>query len=405
MKLFRYDKLNRIKQMQTAEQFQSMSGWEPVSDNYSTEYEYDWNGNLLSLRRNDKYGQIMHDIAYHYPNAANNRLGSITATGLNSGSYRYDAIGNLVRDNAEGLTVSWNALGKVDSICRNGHLLSRFRYSPTGQRQVKMADGDTVFYIHDATGNVMCVYQLKNDTLSATERYMYGGKRLGMFGQQVWIVAGGTAGMSDSSTIGARTYELTDHLGNVTATILDRKRPVLNSYGNMVYIPLIVSYTDYYPFGYPISDRSYYNGGYRYFFNGQEADNEVLGEGALHAFEYRMHDTRLGRFWSVDPLAGKFPWNSVYAFAENRVVDGKELEGLEFISVNNSGVNPEAYENSDGTYNFKYPKCNHKVSYVETWEMNRDYRLNKEKQRKQLRKQQREQLKERRREIRREQYM
>ena len=301
MKLFRYDKLNRIKQMQTAEQFQSTSGWEPVSDNYSTEYEYDWNGNLLSLRRNDKYGQIMHDIAYHYPNAANNRLGSITATGLNSSSYRYDAIGNLVRDNAEGLTVSWNALGKVDSICRNGLLLSRFRYSPTGQRQVKMADGDTVFYIHDATGNVMCVYQLKNDTLSATERYMYGSKRLGMLGQQVWIVAGGTAGMSDSSTIGARTYELTDHLGNVTATILDRKRPVLNSYGNMVYIPLIVSYTDYYPFGYPISDRSYYFGGYRYFFNGQEADNEVFGDGVSLTAEFWQYDTRLGRRWNVDP--------------------------------------------------------------------------------------------------------
>ena len=74
-------------------------------------------------------------------------------------------------------------------------------------------------------------------------------------------------------------------------------------------------------------------GGYRYFFNGQEADNEVLGEGALHAFEYRMHDTRIGRFWSVDPLAGKFPWNSVYAFAENRVVDGMELEGLEYLDA------------------------------------------------------------------------
>ena len=70
-------------------------------------------------------------------------------------------------------------------------------------------------------------------------------------------------------------------------------------------------------------------GGYRYFFNGQEGDNEVLGEGTLHAFEYRMHDTRTGRFWSVDPLAGKFPWNSVYAFAENKVVEGRELEGLE----------------------------------------------------------------------------
>ena len=76
--------------------------------------------------------------------------------------------------------------------------------------------------------------------------------------------------------------------------------------------------------------QSYDNGGYRYFFNGQEADNEVLGERALHAFEYRLHDTRIGRFWSVDPLAGKFPWNSTYAFAENRVVDGRELEGLEW---------------------------------------------------------------------------
>ena len=57
----------------------------------------------------------------------------------------------------------------------------------------------------------------------------------------------------------------------------------------------------------------------------------MLGDGALHAFEYRMHDTRIGRFWSVDPLAGKFPWNSSYAFAENRVVDGRELEGLEVV--------------------------------------------------------------------------
>ena len=55
----------------------------------------------------------------------------------------------------------------------------------------------------------------------------------------------------------------------------------------------------------------------------------MLGEGALHAFEYRMHDTRIGRFWSVDPLAGKFPWNSVYAFAENSPIGFMELEGLE----------------------------------------------------------------------------
>jgi hypothetical protein len=31
----------------------------------------------------------------------------------------------------------------------------------------------------------------------------------------------------------------------------------------------------------------------------------------------------------VDPLAAKYPWNSSYAFSENRVVDGVELEGRE----------------------------------------------------------------------------
>jgi hypothetical protein len=42
-----------------------------------------------------------------------------------------------------------------------------------------------------------------------------------------------------------------------------------------------------------------------------------------------MHDPRVGRFFAVDPLAAKYPYNSPYAFSENRVIDGIELEGLE----------------------------------------------------------------------------
>ena len=329
LKLFRYDKLNRIKQMRTAAHQDNNSGWESASDNFATDYSYDWNGNLLFLQRKNQSGQVMHSIRYTYPNG-NNRLGAITSTGIASSVYQYDALGNLVRDNAEGLTVGWNAMGKVDTIHRNGSLLSSFRYSPTGQRQVKTDSSGTTFYIHDATGNVMCVYRLKNDTLTASERYIYGSKRLGMLEQQIWITAN-SIGLQDSNTIGVRVYEFTDHLGNVTYTAQDRKWLVLDSYGQLQFIPATVNYTDYYPFGYPMWERSYYNGGYRYFFNGQETDNEVLGEGALHAFEYRMHDTRVGRFWSVDPLAGKFPWNSVYAFAENSPVGFLELEGLEKV--------------------------------------------------------------------------
>ena len=241
----------------------------------------------------------MHNIRYTYPNG-NNRLGSISSTGISSSAYKYDALGNLVHDNAEDLTVSWNALGKVDTIRRNGNTLSSFRYSPTGQRQVKTDSSGVTFYIHDATGNVMCIYRQNGDTLRATERYLYGSKRLGVLEQQIWITAN-SIGLQDSNTIGVRVYEFTDHLGNVTYTAQDRKHLVQDSYGQWQFIPFAVTYTDYYPFGFPMPGRSFTMGGYRYFFNGQEADNEVLGEGVSLTAEFWQYDTRLGRRWNVDP--------------------------------------------------------------------------------------------------------
>jgi hypothetical protein len=76
--------------------------------------------------------------------------------------------------------------------------------------------------------------------------------------------------------------------------------------------------------------------GYRFGFQGQEGDDEWSGEGSMLAFKYRIHDVRLGRFLSVDPLSDSYPWNSVYAFSENRLIDGLEFEGLEVVLVNPS---------------------------------------------------------------------
>jgi RHS repeat-associated protein len=73
--------------------------------------------------------------------------------------------------------------------------------------------------------------------------------------------------------------------------------------------------------------------GYRYGFNGQGKDNEVSGEGNTYAFEYRIHDARIGRFMSVDPLFAEYPHNSTYAFAENGVIEAIDLEGLEKLKV------------------------------------------------------------------------
>jgi RHS repeat-associated protein len=71
---------------------------------------------------------------------------------------------------------------------------------------------------------------------------------------------------------------------------------------------------------------------YRYGFQGQENDPEVKGKGNSVNYKYRMHDPRVGRFFAVDPLAPDYPHNSPYAFSENRVLDGVELEGLEYVS-------------------------------------------------------------------------
>ncbi|MGV9004118.1 RHS repeat domain-containing protein [Flavobacterium sp.] len=68
---------------------------------------------------------------------------------------------------------------------------------------------------------------------------------------------------------------------------------------------------------------------YRYGFQGQEKDDEIKGEGNSLNYTFRMHDPRVGRFFATDPLEKKYPWNSPYAFSENKVINLIELEGLE----------------------------------------------------------------------------
>ncbi len=70
---------------------------------------------------------------------------------------------------------------------------------------------------------------------------------------------------------------------------------------------------------------------YLYGFNGQEKDDEIKGDGNSYDFALRMHDPRLGRFLSIDPLTKHFADNSPYAFCQNRVIDGRELEGAEYV--------------------------------------------------------------------------
>ncbi len=323
-KFFRYDKLNRIKHMETCIP-NSSPIWLCVTNQYETGYCYDHNGNILSLQRYDDNANIMHDISYQY-SVDRNRLNAITATGLNSSTYRYDAIGNLTQDTGVGLEISWNAAGKVDTIWKNDSVLSTFSYSATGQRQIKKTGKITDYYIHDASGNIMCIYRQSLYSLETIERPIYGNKRLGIIRQPVDLFSSGDS-FIPNSTIGMRQYELTDHLGNVMATILDRRQPY--STGDSTYKPYVISTTDYYPFGYPISNRSTNIGGYRYFFNGQEGDNEVLGDLANFGYEFRQYDSRLGRWWSVDPKWNEYPSVSPFVFCNGSPIMLMDPDGEE----------------------------------------------------------------------------
>jgi len=76
-----------------------------------------------------------------------------------------------------------------------------------------------------------------------------------------------------------------------------------------------------------------YHKPYRYGFNGKENDNEVKGTGNQQDYGMRIYDPRVGRFLSVDPIAQHFPWNTPYSFAENKVIEGVDFDGLEVMIV------------------------------------------------------------------------
>jgi RHS repeat-associated protein len=321
---YTYDQLNRIKTSTTQ-----------GTNQYATSYSYDANGNILNLTRKNNAGGDIDNLTYNYENKAagyqrnTNRLRSVddavTTTAQTDDiedqqedNYRYDATGNLVYDRSEEIEkVEWTVSGKVLKVIRTATSSKpnlEFTYDASGNRIAKKViqpNGDykTTFYVRDASGNVMAVYKTSGTTnLSLEEQHIYGSSRLGIFKKD-------KNRKSTTRALGERRYELTDHLGNVRVVLSDYKKAE----------SIILSATDYYPFG--MVARTYTSPEeYRYGFNGQERDSEWDD---YYAFEYRIYDSRLGRFLSIDPLTKSYPFLTPFSFCENRVIDMVELEGLE----------------------------------------------------------------------------
>ena len=81
--------------------------------------------------------------------------------------------------------------------------------------------------------------------------------------------------------------------------------------------------------------NAFFGGSYKdYKYQGQE-----LQETGWYSFKWRNYMPDVGRFFNVDPLSKKYSYQSHYNFSENRVIDGKELEGLEW-SKSTDGKSP-----------------------------------------------------------------
>lgn len=355
---------------------------------YDVNYSYDPNGNLLTLQRYDGEGELWHDFTYTYYSGTNKLMRVVpidrdtvyNGTAMNSnyrlyntinvngnyhltaseevqlkakdqiimqeafdndpgaeyrgylaaegeGSYVYDQTGNLIWDQEKGVKISWTPYGKVRQVTsHNGENSIEFQYDPAGNRIRKtFTSPDTTYsmsYLRDASGNVLGIYNYVDNQ----SHPIYGSSRVGE--------AEGKYSVKGQQKFGGRTYEISNHLGNVLASISDRRHTTDSTWVD------INSVSDYYPFGLQMPGRVVND--YRYGFNGKEKDQSF---GNVHYdYGFRIYNPAIAKFLSVDPLTSSYPWYTPYQFAGNKPIIALDLDGLEeadyrnFLLPNGRGV-------------------------------------------------------------------
>ncbi|MCF2875586.1 hypothetical protein L1265_12780, partial [Tenacibaculum sp. Cn5-1] len=303
---YSYDALNRI-----------LGATGVNGSNYNVSgITYDKNGNILSLIRNGhtnvgatSFG-VMDNLVYSYDNG--NKLTKVLDNGNDiygfkdgantTTEYTYDANGNMKTDANKGITnIVYNHLNLPTQVTIGGQNIT-YTYDAAGMKLKKVVNGTTTEY----AGN-----------------YMYENNVLRFFNHPEGYVK------SDSGTFNY-VYQYKDHLGNVRLSYTDS-----NNDGVITPSTEIVEESNYYPFG---LKHKGYNGNVsslgnsvaqKWGYQGQEEHDE-LGLN-VNEFKYRFYDPTYARFWSIDPLAQDFVGNSTYAFAENKLGMGIELEGKELI--------------------------------------------------------------------------
>ncbi|MFC5284505.1 RHS repeat domain-containing protein [Pedobacter alpinus] len=263
---------------------------------------YDANGNIQALNRTNTAGSTIANFDYHYQSNTN-KLSSVENINTNDtyASYGYDDLGQLTHQTkgTDNVYLSYDVSGKVTAIygdATHTQLKLSYVYDEAGIRikKINHTQNITTYYVPDASGNAMAIYDNNGTALAQKEIPVYAASRIGMYNR----------------ANSAYQYELTDHLGNVRVVINQNKVAGLAD---------VVYYSDYYPYGSPLTLA---NNDYRYGYQGQYAEKDK--ETNWNSFELRNYDAAIGRWLSVDPYG---QYASPYLGMGNNPVSGVDPDG------------------------------------------------------------------------------
>ncbi|WP_048508595.1 DUF6443 domain-containing protein [Chryseobacterium angstadtii] len=298
----------------------------PQNDYYNETLAYDINGNILSLQRNRLVenmpsAQLMDNLSYNYTAG---KLNSITDNSGIYGGYpetsgnpfTYDENGNMKSHVDKGiLQIDYNHLNLPSYLKFDKEYYSHDSWDIAYNENTKYmyrADGAKVQKIHTFGSGRTSI-----ETTRKTEYFDGFQYEEGVL--QFVPTSEGYYDFVQNKYI----YQYKDDVGNI------RLAYYKDASGNLK----IDRTTNFYPFGlefggelnigYSISPN------YTYSTQGQEKQRDT----GWSSYKWRNYDPAMARFFNVDPLAEDYNTWSPYVFSGNRVVDSRELEGLEPFST------------------------------------------------------------------------
>lgn len=189
---------------------------------------------------------------------------------------------------------------------------------------------DSTLHIHYDPGSPCCYWEtITVPTGKNIDLYI---NAAGNGGMNVSVISGTTtiASQTISSISGFIQYHLVFHSTTSTVTLQFCEDP-----GNMDPMDITMTkawmvYQDGITIGLGLVALSNKDvDRYRFGFNGKEKLNLIAGIGNHEDYGYRHFDTRVARFWGVDPLTNKYPMLTPFQFASNTPIWATDLDGRE----------------------------------------------------------------------------